>query len=246
MSDQDNSNNNILHDQDQDPVMSSSFNREQVAFQQPRMNASGPVASPAYQQQQQFTATEKEKTIGNRIGLEQKPNEWKLKNSKGFAGSATKAGDKVISGEIFPTLLNDQVGKYEQFIGEADMLVPETILERPRRRLKGIETLRDQLLYETEEVQTRVIKIYNLLNDNIFNEHTDEGYLEIEIDHYEQCFNVELPRMQQMLEQEVERLRQDYQRAKEESKNLIEQMENFLKQNHVIVQDFLKTTQRTI
>ena len=49
-----------------------------------------------------------------------------------------------------------------------------------------------------------------------------------------------------MLEQEVERLRGDYQRAKEESKNLIEQMESFLKQNHVIVQDFLKTTQKTI
>ena len=49
-----------------------------------------------------------------------------------------------------------------------------------------------------------------------------------------------------MLDSEVDRLRNEYQRAKMESKNLIEQMESFLKQNHVIVQDFLKTTHRAI
>ena len=52
----------------------------------------------------------------------------------------------MITGEIFPNLLNTQVGKYEEFMGDADVLVPETILERPRRRLKSIEKLREELM----------------------------------------------------------------------------------------------------
>ena len=52
--------------------------------------------------------------------------------------------------------------------------------------------------------------------------------------------------MQALLDEEVSRLRVEYKRAHEESKNLIEQMESFLKQNHTIVQDFLKTTHKAI
>ena len=44
----------------------------------------------------------------------------------------------------------------------------------------------------------------------------------------------------------MHRLRDEYKRAQTESKNLIEHMETFLKQNHNIVQDFLKTTHKAI
>ena len=74
--------------------------------------------------------------------------------------------DRVITGDIFPSLLNTQVGKYEEFMGDADVLVPETILERPRRRLKSIEQLREQIIHASEDVQQKIIYIYQLLNEN--------------------------------------------------------------------------------
>ena len=75
----------------------------------------------------------------------------------------TREQNKLITGEIFPNLLNTQVGKYEEFMGDADVLVPETILERPRRRLQAIERLREDLMSQTEDVQNRVTLIYRLL-----------------------------------------------------------------------------------
>ena len=104
--------------------------------------------------------------------------------------------DKVITGDIFPHLLNTQVGKYEEFMGDADVLVPETILERPRRRLKSIEKLREELMTATEDVQSKIIWIYQILHDNVYNEQTDEGYLETEIEMYEKCFHVQLETVQ--------------------------------------------------
>ena len=77
-------------------------------------------------------------------------------------------------------------------MGDADYLVPETILERPRRRLKNIEALRERVMYETEEIKTRIINVYHLLDDNIYNTQTDDGYLEIDILNYERCYDVQL------------------------------------------------------
>ena len=51
-------------------------------------------------------------------------------------------------------------------MGDADVLVPETILERPRRRLKSIEQLREQIIHASEDVQQKIIYIYQLLNEN--------------------------------------------------------------------------------
>ena len=138
------------------------------------------------------------------------------------------------------------MGKYEEFMGDADVLVPETIMERPRRRLKAIEALREELMAETDGVQARILHIYNRLHENVFNEKSDEGLLEIQVENYEKCFNIEVGRIQSMLDSEVERLRNEYMQAKDEARRLIEQMEHFLKQNHVIVQDFLKSTHKAI
>lgn len=83
-------------------------------------------------------------TIG-RVGMESMQTDWKLQ-------STLQSDNKVISSNIFPSLLNTQVGKYEEFMGDADVLVPETIMERPRRRLKAIEALREELMTETEDI----------------------------------------------------------------------------------------------
>lgn len=81
-------------------------------------------------------------------------------------------------------------------MGDADVLVPETILERPRKRMKGLEVFRDEMLEAAEEIQTRIINIYQRFRDTAFNAQTDEGYLEIDIVQYERCFHIDLPKVQ--------------------------------------------------
>ena len=73
------------------------------------------------------------------------------------------------------------MGKYEEFMGDADVLVPETILERPKKRIKSMEKLREELVVEAQDVQAKVIYIYQRLQENVYNEQTDEGFLEIDI-----------------------------------------------------------------
>ena len=120
-------------------------------------------------------------------------------------------------------------------MGDADVLVPETILDRPKRRLRSLEKLREELIQSTEEIQTKIVNLYNRLHENVYSEQTDEGYLEIQMESYEKCFHVDLTSMQNYLDEEVLRLRNEYKRAQVDAKNLVEQMESFLKQNHSIV-----------
>ena len=118
-----------------------------------------------------------------RVGLESNRDDWRkhMEAKTPFVPAAQDVEqDRLITGDIFPNLLNDQVGKYEEFMGDADVLVPETILDRPRRRLKGLEKLREEIMGVAEIVQSKVTLIYNLIHENIHNEQTDEGYLEIE------------------------------------------------------------------
>jgi len=56
------------------------------------------------------------------------------------------------SEEIFPNLLELQKRKYSEFVHGADAYVPEVILERPRRRLHGIEEVRDDIAKLNTEI----------------------------------------------------------------------------------------------
>ena len=67
----------------------------------------------------------------------------KVKSGKG-GGRATGAGveggsESQISEAIFPDLLNEQHMKYDEFQSGANVLVPEKVTDRPKRRLKAIE-----------------------------------------------------------------------------------------------------------
>ena len=54
--------------------------------------------------------------------------------------------------EIFPSLISTQVQKYQEFMGGADVFVPEVILERPRTRLNALEVLRDEVIGLNDEI----------------------------------------------------------------------------------------------
>lgn len=80
------------------------------------------------------------------------------------------------------------------------------------------------------------------IKDNLYKPETDEGYLEIDVTKYEQCYHIDFNTVKSYLDEEVFRLQTELRKAQEESDNLIFKMQEFLKQNHRIVQDFIKTS----
>lgn len=107
---------------------------------------------------------------------------------------------------IFPDLLNEQVSKYEEFMNKAEPYVPERILERPQRRLKAMEELREEIVTASQEVNEKIDAIYSKLKANVYCQDTDQGLLEIEYEEYEDCFFVDIPQITQYLDLEVKRL----------------------------------------
>lgn len=77
---------------------------------------------------------------------------------------------KVISGDIFPNLLNNQSERYEEFMTDADILVPETILERPRRRLKAFEEIKPELVEAIEVANEKIDIIHKRLRENAYDQ----------------------------------------------------------------------------
>ena len=108
----------------------------------------------------------------------------------GVEGGARAAGS--INEAIFPDLVNTQVDKYQEFIGGADVLVPEKVVERPRRRLKAMEQLRKELLQATNEANDKVVEIFQTIQANKYCPQTDEGFLEIDFAEYEDCFFIDV------------------------------------------------------
>lgn len=74
----------------------------------------------------------------------------------------------------------------------ADALVPDKILERPQRRLKAMEELREELVAAATEVNDKINSIFNRLKENVYSQHTDEGLLEVDFAEYEDCFFVDV------------------------------------------------------
>ena len=131
--------------------------------------------------------------------------------------------------EIFPSLLDNQISKYQEFMGGADVFVPEVILDRPRKRLAEVETLREEILHLNEEIRQKQEQILNKIHSNVYNEATDEGYLEIDVREYEECYHIDFNSIQRCLDEEVDRLRNELRKAQDDSDNLVAKMQQFLK-----------------
>ena len=83
--------------------------------------------------------------------------------------------------QIFPSLLDTQMKKYQEFMGGADMFVPTVILERPRKRLTEVEALRDEILGLNSEIKQKQEYILKRIHENVYVEESDAGYLEIPV-----------------------------------------------------------------
>ena len=109
-----------------------------------------------------------------------KPNKlkWQVKAGRGEkVNPASKTKDAAnkpggassgVSEAIFPELLNEQVSKYEEFMSSADALVPDKILERPQRRLRAMEELREEIVTASEEVNQKINDIFSKLKANAY------------------------------------------------------------------------------
>lgn len=115
--------------------------------------------------------------------------------------------------EIFPSLLDTQIKKYQEFMGGADIFVPEVILERPRKRLTDVEQLREEILHLNTEIKEKQEQILTRIRENIYNEDDDSGYLEIDVREYEQCYHIDFDGIKACLDEEVDRLRNELRKA---------------------------------
>lgn len=131
-------------------------------------------------------------------------------------------------------------------MGGADVFVPDVILDRPRKRLAEGEQLREEILDLNNDIKTKQEQILKKIHANVYDEGTDEGYLEIAVSEYEQCYHIDFNGIKSCLDEEVDRLRNELRKAQEDSDNLVLKMQQFLKQNHQIVQDFLKTSHKAV
>ena len=105
-----------------------------------------------------------------------------------------------------------------------------------------MQQLREELLQSADEVNRKVNEIYTRLRQNEWNEQTDEGLLEVDFTEYEDCFLIDPDAFRESLDKEVERLKDELVQARDDSKKMVEQLNSFLKQNHEVVQNFMKLT----
>ena len=74
-----------------------------------------------------------------------------------------------------------------------------------------------------------------MIKAEMYQQHSDEGLLEIEFEEYEDCFFADVPQVTQFLDAEVKRMQGELARAQTDSEKLISQLNSFLNQNHQIV-----------
>ena len=74
------------------------------------------------------------------------------------------------------------------------------------------------------EIKEKQETILQKIHENVFNDMTDEGYLEINVSEYEQCYHIDFDGVKACLDEEVDRLRNELRKAQEDSDNLVEKM----------------------
>ena len=80
----------------------------------------------------------------------------------------------------------------------ADSYLLDVILERLRKRLFDVEQLRNEIQVLNEEIRTKQEHILKRIHENIYNDATDEGYLEISVRDYEQCHHIDFDGIKNM------------------------------------------------
>ena len=94
-----------------------------------------------------------------------------VKSGKGTkaSGAGVEGDSQLVTESIFPELLNAQHDKYDTFKSDANVLLPEKITDRPKRRLRHMEQLRTDLMGMIDDVNEKVAEINRTIKDNQFN-----------------------------------------------------------------------------
>ena len=80
----------------------------------------------------------------------------------------------------------------------------------------------------------------------MYNAETDEGFLETAMSEYENYYLIDIDKSNSLIDDEVSRIETEMKIAQEEAEALIKKMQAFLKQNHKVVQDFLKNSHMAV
>ena len=107
---------------------------------------------------------------------------------------------------LFDTVHEKQVKNQEKFIEGAKEYARVKLTDKPEKRLNAMHTLKEDLLDLTEDYQIKLKALLERFAEQTFNEETQDGLLEVPIQDYSDCFHVDIERVEELLDSEVERM----------------------------------------
>ena len=105
------------------------------------------------------------------------------------------------------------------------------ILDRPKRRLDAMIDLRTELLEMTDGFYEGVQKVTERVMSEVYDADEDEGLLEIQVEKYMSCLNVDIAELDKLLVEEIKQKKDDLQSAERQANKLITEMQQVIDKN---------------
>ena len=143
---------------------------------------------------------------------------------------------------LYKMMYEQRVKQEQEFIRGAREYAKVKILDRPQRRMDAMIKLKDELLDLSEELTERIKQILERFAEEMYDEKSDEGLLEVPLEEYRKCYALDIEKVEDHLDSELERLQVELKWAETEAENLVEKMRTFLGKNDSLLKKFLDTS----
>jgi hypothetical protein len=108
------------------------------------------------------------------------------------------------------------------FMKKAREYVDVNSLDRPKRRLDAMIDLRTEILKLCDGFHAQFKAVTDRIMSEVHDPEMDDGLLEIDVDQYMDCMNVDLAVMDKLLVEEITKKEKDLEIAEEAAQALIE------------------------
>ena len=117
------------------------------------------------------------------------------------------------------------------------------IVDRPTRRLESMIGLREELLDLSEELQVKLKGILEKYIEERYDQTTDEGLLRQDIQKFNDCYKIDIEKVETLLNKEVQMYMDDLEYAEKQAKELVKKMHEFFRKNNDVLSKFLDTSE---
>ena len=116
----------------------------------------------------------------------------------------------------------------DQFIEGVREYANFKIVDRHTKRLQAMIEFKDEILDLTEHFKQKMKEILERYGEEMYDEETDEGLLQIPLQEYKEFYQIDIEQVEELLDSELMRISSQLQDAEIDSKELIEKMHDFL------------------